>query len=101
MYNQSRVIIENVSPVVNGGKFAVKSVTGEVITVTADVVGDGHDVVAAEVLYKHENAKKWMSSRMQHGVNDSWNGSFKVEKQGTYHYKIRAWGFSLLDPQRF
>lgn len=91
MYNQSRVIIENVSPLVNDGRFSVKAVVNEIIYVDADIIGDGHDIVAASVLYKHEKARSWSESRMQQGVNDSWYGSFNVEKQGNYQYKIQAW----------
>lgn len=55
MRHQSRVIIEEIQPELEGGKHAVKAVIDEVIAVTADVLSDGHDVIAASLLYKHEN----------------------------------------------
>ena len=41
----SRVVIEPVSPVVDGGRFPAKASLGESITVHADVFADGHDAV--------------------------------------------------------
>jgi len=90
-FNQSRVIIENISPAINSGNHAVKAVTAERIPVSADVYGDGHDIVAASVLYKHEKERKWKEARLSPGSNDRWHGSLTVEKQGYYHFKIEAW----------
>ena len=59
MMNQKRVVIENISPQINGGEFSIKRVVGEVVEVSATVLGDGHDVIAASILYKHEREKKW------------------------------------------
>jgi len=91
MRNQSRVIIENITPLINCGEFPLKSVVNEIIPVTADVIGDGHDIIAASVLYKHEKEKNWKEIRMIPGENDSWNGTFQVIKQGFYQYKIEGW----------
>ena len=40
-----RVVIEGVSPAVDGGRFAVKRVLGDDVIVEADCFTDGHDVV--------------------------------------------------------
>ncbi|NNE03549.1 MAG: DUF3416 domain-containing protein, partial [Eudoraea sp.] len=58
MLKQERVIIENVNPQIECGAFFIKRVVGETVTVYADVLGDGHDVVQGEVVCKHENDKK-------------------------------------------
>ena len=89
--NQSRVVIENVHPQLEGGAHPIKSIVGEIIPVTATVVGDGHDIIACSLLYKHENERKWSEQRMQQGVNDLWSASFETAKQGSYSYKIAAW----------
>ena len=91
MLNQKRVIIENVYPQLNCGDFYIKRVVGETVNIKADIIPDGHDVVQATVLYKHESEKTWSESRMQPAYNDEWKGTFKVEKQGFYTYKIQAW----------
>ncbi len=91
MYNQSRVIIENITPLVHGGEFPLKSVVNEIIPVAADVFADGHDVIAASVLFKHEKEKSWKETRMSPSENDAWSSTFQVSKQGFYQYKIQAW----------
>lgn len=91
MQNQRRVVIDYVSPSVNCGQFYIKRVVNEIVNVEAHILADGHDVLAASVLYKHEKEKKWRETRMQLVVNDEWNAVFSVEKQGFYNYKVQAW----------
>ena len=91
MQNQKRVVIEYVSPQINDGEFFIKRVVNQIVTVNSHVLTDGHDIIAASVLYKHENDKKWREARMQHVNNDEWITSFMVEKQGFYAYKVQGW----------
>lgn len=91
MQKQERVVIDRVSPQINDGDFYIKRVVGQVVHVSADVLADGHDVLAASVLYKHQGEKTWKEARMEAGHSDEWYGSFKVEKQGLYSYKIQGW----------
>lgn len=89
--NQRRVVIENISPQLNNGDFQIKRVVNEIVTVNADVLTDGHDIIASAVLYKHEKAKEWSEVRMQSRENNNWQASFTVENQGSYTYKIIGW----------
>jgi starch synthase (maltosyl-transferring) len=91
IYNQARVVIENITPQLNGGEFFIKRVVNEIVTVKANVLVDGHDIIAASVLYKHENERKWKEVRLQDFGNDEWQGAFTVKKQGFYEYKIQGW----------
>ena len=91
MLNQRRVVIDYVSPKINNGDFFIKRVVDEIVNVNAHVLVDGHDVIAASVLYKHEKARKWNEVRMNAVINDEWNAYFVVEKQGFYAYKVIAW----------
>ncbi len=91
MLNQKRVVIDFVSPQINNGEFFIKRVVNEVVNVDAHVLADGHDVIAASILYKHEGAGKWQEVRMQPTFNDEWKASFVVEKQGFYTYKVEGW----------
>ncbi len=91
MQNQKRVVIDYVYPKINNGAFYIKRVVGEVVAVDANVLGDGHDIIAASVLYKHESEKKWSEARMDLIGNDEWKAAFTVQKQGYYAYKVEAW----------
>lgn len=91
MIDQKRVVIDQVTPQINCGEFYIKRVLGEFVNVNAHVLVDGHDVIAASVLFKHEKEKKWSEVRMQDAGNDEWFASFQVEKQGFYTYKVEGW----------
>src|SRR6266542_1855153 len=52
-----RVVIENVAPVVDGGRFPIKRVAGETVTVEADCFGDGHDALACRLLYRRDDER--------------------------------------------
>lgn len=91
MQNQRRVVIDTVKPQINCGEFYIKRIVNEIVNVDAHVLVDGHDVIAASVLYKHEKERKWSEVRMHHVVNDEWKASFTVEKQGFYTYKVEGW----------
>ena len=45
MFKQERVIIENIAPQIQCGTFFIKRVVGETVTVWADILPDGHDVI--------------------------------------------------------
>ncbi len=91
MLNQKRVIIENVMPQLDNGAFFIKRIIGQNIIVSADIISDGHDVMQAEVHYKHEKEKKWTQKRMNELPNDTFESSFSVERQGFYSYFVEAW----------
>jgi starch synthase (maltosyl-transferring) len=91
MQNQTRIIIENVLPQLDGGAFAIKRIIGQKVRVTAAVFSDGHDVLESCVKFKHEADENWQEVRMTHTVNDEWFAEFKVESQGLYTYFVEGW----------
>jgi starch synthase (maltosyl-transferring) len=88
---QQRVVIERVTPEIDGGRFYIKKVVGETITVEADIFADGHDVFRGRVLYKHGNDTEWQFNEMVLINNDRWISSFQVQKQGFYSYTFTGW----------
>ncbi len=94
---RNRTIIENVKPEIEGGKYCIKRIPGEKIEITADIFSDGHDTIRAALLYKSDSEKQWQEVLLQEHPNDIWTGSFTVEKQGFYSYKIEAWVDHLLN----
>src|SRR5260370_17047074 len=52
---RKRIIIEEVQPQVNCGRYSAKRTIGDIVTITAVVFGDGHDHVAGRLLYRHNN----------------------------------------------
>lgn len=88
---RNRVIIERVTPELDGGRFFIKSVPQETIPVKADIFCDGHDKTAARLLYKHQSDNKWSEVPMRLINNDRWQAEFIAQKEGFYHYTIEAW----------
>lgn len=84
-------MVESVTPQVDCGRYPVKRVLGEEVTVEADVFADGHDALGCEVLYRHASEKDWRSVPMQFQHNDRWLASFPLEKLGRYQYTVRGW----------
>lgn len=87
----NRIVIENVSPEINGGRFAAKGVVGGEVVVEADIFADGHDVISAYLLYRRTNEVTWTETPMRLMANDRWRGSFITDKPGGYFYTIMAW----------
>lgn len=88
---QSRVIIENVQPQVEGGLYPAKRTVGESVDVTADIFGDGHDHIRAHMLFKKQGQKTWTRKELVHVGNDVWHSSFIVKEKGNYIFTVEAW----------
>jgi len=86
-----RVMIENLSPQVDGGRFAAKRVIGEPVSVEADVFTDGHDRVSAALRYRQSGATDWHYRFMQPLGNDRWRGEFTPEALGRHEFSVVAW----------
>ena len=83
--------IEDVYPLVDGGRFPVKRIAGERVEVWADVYRDGHDIIACAVVWRPEQDREWRRAPMVHHSNDRWGGSFVPDQAGRYVYAIEAW----------
>jgi starch synthase (maltosyl-transferring) len=83
--------IEEVYPLIDGGRFAVKRIVGEAVEVWADIYRDGHDVVTAALVWRLEQNREWRPARMVHHNNDRWGGSFTPDAPGRYVYAIETW----------
>ena len=86
-----RVVIEAVTPQVDGGRFDAKRVVGEAVIVEADVFADGHDRLACALLYRHEADADWTEVAMTALPNDRWRASFTVDRLGRYLYSVIGW----------
>ena len=90
------VIIENVGPVVDGGRYPLKREMGAVLEVNADIFKEGHDVLVAFLLFRRLDATGWQEVPMRHVDNDRWAGAFTLAENARYVYTLEA----LADPFR-
>ena len=83
--------IEDVYPLIDGGRFPVKRIVGERVEVWVDVYRDGHAVSAAALVWRLEQDREWRREPMTHHSNDRWGGSFVPDAPGRYVYAVEAW----------
>ena len=90
---RKRVVIEEIQPVVNAGRYPAKRVLGDKVDVTAGIFSDGHDHVGARLLFRHDSERTWQaqSSTFKELGNDLWTASFVVDRIGLWHFAIEAW----------
>ena len=88
---RKRVFIEEVKPQINSGRHPVCRIIGDDLTVTAAIFADGHDRLAAQLLYRPRSEKRWRSVPMAPLVNDVWTASFKLDQLGSWRFTIQAW----------
>jgi len=89
--NARRVVIENVRPQVDCGRFPIKRIIGDRVTVTADIFVDGHDSLYAMLRHKSAAQKDWDEVPMEALPNDVWRGEFIVGTEGRHLYTLQAW----------
>ncbi len=86
-----RVVIENVSPGIDDGRFPAKAVINREVTVEADIFTDGHDHVGAQLLYRHQSEKEWQIKPMSRLFQDRFQGTFDIERTGQYLFTVEGW----------
>jgi starch synthase (maltosyl-transferring) len=86
----SRLIIDNVVPTVEGGRFPAKRLIGEPVVVEAEVFSDGHDQLAVELLWRPANKDSWYRNPMSTLGNDRWQGSFLPPRVGRYEFAVEG-----------
>lgn len=86
-----RVVVEYVSPQIDGGRFPIKRTVGEKVTVKAHIFTDGHEKIRAELLSRDSDSKKYESAPLELINNDEWSGEFKISEMKSYYYTVQAW----------
>ena len=93
-------VIENLQPLVDGGRYPVKRVIDEDLVVEADIFKDGHDVVAAVLKWRAVGKRAWRETPMVFVDNDRWRGVCTLYDQGTHEYTVEAWTDTFRSWQR-
>jgi starch synthase (maltosyl-transferring) len=88
---RSRVVIEEITPQVDGGRYPACRILGDRVLVTAAIFADGHDMLSARLLYRHKSERRWRAVAMQALGNDLWSASFLANKLGTWQFTVQGW----------
>ena len=84
-------MIEKVGPSVECGRYPACRIVGDVIKVTASIFGDGHDHLAARLMYKQKGERRWRTAPMKDIGNDLWEAEFTVDKLGMWSFTVMGW----------
>ncbi|MBV8083346.1 MAG: alpha-1,4-glucan--maltose-1-phosphate maltosyltransferase, partial [Chloroflexi bacterium] len=90
-YDRGPVVIENVYPELDGGRFPVKRVAGDTLDVWADIFAEGHGLLAARLKYRECRTPEWRYAPMRVVDNDRWTATISLENNARYEYTIEAW----------
>lgn len=88
---RNRVVIEHVTPQVDGGAWPIKRVIGEQVLVEADAFADGHDAITVLLRYRDAGDADWHELEMEPLGNDRWRGAFRVATIGRGCYTVAAY----------
>ncbi len=105
---QCRIVIEGVTPSVDHGRYAAKTVAGDEIKIGADIFKDGHEKLRAVVLFRSvkltqpvsktccreipsPSGSAWREAPLTEDVNDRWLGSITCDACGDWVFTICAW----------
>ena len=86
-----RIAIESVTPQVEGGRFAAKCVVNEALEVGAVIFTDGHDQIAAALLWRQAGESDWHRVPMRALGNDHWQAWLTPEALGRAEFVVEAW----------
>ncbi|CAB3757352.1 alpha-1,4-glucan--maltose-1-phosphate maltosyltransferase [Paraburkholderia solisilvae] len=89
-----RVAIESVTPSVDHGQFPAKRVVGERVPVSAAIFAEGHDKIAAAVVWRAADETAWHEAAMtpvQPAGNDLWEARIPLERVGRHEFTVIAW----------
>jgi len=84
-----RPVITAIRPWVDGVRPA-KAAVGDRVPVEADVLINGHDLVACDVAYTHEDDQGWASVPMHDLGNDRFGAEIPITKIGLYRFVVRG-----------
>src|SRR6266513_458191 len=85
------VVIENLQPLIDGGRYPIKRIVGEDLVVDADIFKDGHDVVAAILKWRVLGKRPWRETPMNLVYNDRWRGVCTLYDETIHEYTVEAW----------
>ncbi|MBB4864977.1 starch synthase (maltosyl-transferring) [Pseudomonas nitritireducens] len=89
--NQARIVIEDVEPRLEGGRFAAKAIAQRASRIHARIFSDGHDKLAAEVAWRESQGQPWQKTPLQALGNDHWEAHITPRQVGRTEFIVLAW----------
>jgi len=92
-----RIGLNQLHPVIAHGELPSRAVVGEPVGIEATVFREGHDAVAASVLWRSPDGQDAGFNRMRAlgGGTDRWRTEVVADHAGTWSYQVEAWADPL------
>jgi starch synthase (maltosyl-transferring) len=89
-----RLGIVDITPSVSAGRYPARAVVGETLPVSATIFREGHDAVAANVVWRGPKRERAPFNRMRAGApgTDRWHATVVPTSPGLWSFFIEAWG---------
>ncbi|OAI43532.1 hypothetical protein AYO38_10700 [bacterium SCGC AG-212-C10] len=87
---RQRVVIENIQPLVDGGRFAAKRLIEDTVAVEADIFSDSAEELGAAIRILCPTGERYDVPMVRTG-NDRWRAEFVSSVPGLYSITISAW----------
>ena len=85
-----RIVISDVVPQVDCGRWPAKACVGDRVSVAATIVRDGHEPLRAVVRHRKGRAR-WREEPLRFLGSDRYSGSFPVDAVGRWQFEVEAW----------
>ncbi|MGJ8651090.1 MAG: alpha-1,4-glucan--maltose-1-phosphate maltosyltransferase [Opitutaceae bacterium] len=83
-----RVVIDHVSPCIDGGRNPFKRVLGDWVTFHAHAFADSHDLLTVDLRIRLHGAKEWEYFPMSAIGNDEFEVNYETKEIGLYEYEV-------------
>ena len=88
----AHLVVGDVAPAVEGGRHAVKRLVGDQLRIGADIFTDGHDVLAARVLYWTPGGRRPCAVPMTYSFEDDrWYAALPLDVVGEWRFTVEGW----------
>lgn len=88
---QARVVVAQTFPAIQEGTYAVKTVVGDALRVSALLLADGHDRIAARVRLRSVDGKNTLYTPMVEQGGGHWYADVCPTHIGAWTYTVEAW----------
>ena len=85
------VVIKNMEPSIDGGRYPVKRIVGQQFKVSADVSKDGHDQLGVLLKWRKIGKPDCYQTLMAQTENNRWEATCHFIETAQHEYTVEAW----------
>ncbi|MBA3553308.1 MAG: alpha-1,4-glucan--maltose-1-phosphate maltosyltransferase [Gemmatimonadales bacterium] len=86
------VVVTGITPVLDGGRYAVKRLVDDELRIGADIFKDGHDLLAARVCFRAPGDPRVQTAPLTYSFDDDrWYATLPLERVGQWWFTVEGW----------